>query len=132
MSSYTTEIDVRFRDIDAMGHVNNAVYATYVEQARTEYFRDVLDADLSRVSTVLASLSLDFRRPVELTDGAVAVGLDVVELGRSSVTMTHDLRVDGAVVAEGEATLVSLDPDSGEPAPIPPAFREGMASYHDL
>ena len=132
MSMYATEIDVRFRDIDAMGHVNNAVYATYVEQARTEYFRDVLDADLSRVSTVLASISFDFRRPVELTDGAVAVELDVAELGRSSVTMSHELRVDEELVAEGEATLVSLDPDSGEPAPIPPAFREGMASYHDL
>ncbi|MFW6317876.1 MAG: acyl-CoA thioesterase [Halorubrum sp.] len=132
MSTYTTEIDVRFRDIDAMGHVNNAVYATYLEQARTEYFRDVLDADLSRVSTVLASLSLDFRRPVELTDGTVAVDVDVAEMGRSSVSMAHELRVDDAVVAEAEATLVSLDPDSGEPAPIPAAFREGMASYHDL
>ena len=130
MSTYTTEIDVRFRDIDAMGHVNNAVYATYLEQARTEYFRDVLDADLSRVSSVLASLSLDFRRPVELTDGTVAV--DVAELGRSSVTMTHEFRVDGAVVAEAEATLVSLDPDSGEPVPIPPAFREEMTAYHEL
>jgi len=47
VNTYTTDIDVRFRDIDAMGHVNNAVYATYIEQARTEYFRDVLDADLS-------------------------------------------------------------------------------------
>ncbi|MFC7322996.1 acyl-CoA thioesterase [Halorubrum rutilum] len=132
MSTYTAEIDVRFRDIDAMGHVNNAVYATYLEQARTEYFRDVLDADLSRVSTVLASLSLDFRRPVELTDGTVAVDVDVAELGRSSVAMTHELRAGDAVVTEAEATLVSLDPDTGEPAPIPPAFRERMASYHGL
>ena len=132
MSTYTAEIDVRFRDIDVMGHVNNAVYATYLEQARTEYFRDVLDADLSRVSTVLASLSIDFRRPVELTDGTVAVDVDVAELGRSSVAMTHELRAGDAVVAEAEATLVSLDPDSGEPVPIPPALREGMASYHGL
>ncbi|MGM0684815.1 MAG: acyl-CoA thioesterase [Halobacteriota archaeon] len=132
MSTYTTEIDVRFRDIDAMGHVNNAVYATYLEQARTEYFRDVLGADLSRVSAVLASLSLDFRRPVELTDGTVAVDVDVAEMGRSSVTMTHEFRVDDAVVAEGEATLVSLDPDTGEPAPVPAALREGMSAYHGL
>ncbi|MDZ5810574.1 thioesterase family protein [Halorubrum sp. AD140] len=132
MSTYTTEIDVRFRDIDAMGHVNNAVYATYVEQARTEYFRDVLGADLSRVSTVLASLSLDFRRPVELTDGSVAIDLDVADIGRSSVTMTHEIRVDDTVAAEGEATLVSLDPDSGAPAPVPSAFRGEMESYHGL
>jgi acyl-CoA thioester hydrolase len=132
MTTFTTEIDVRFRDIDALGHVNNAVYATYLEQARTEYFRDVLGADLSRVSAVLASLSLDFRRPVELTDGTVAVDVDVAEIGRSSVTMTHEFRVDGAVVAEGEATLVSLDPDTGDPVPVPSALREGMTAYHDL
>ncbi|EMA67667.1 thioesterase superfamily protein [Halorubrum aidingense JCM 13560] len=134
MSTYTAEIDVRFRDIDAMGHVNNAVYATYVEQARTEYFRDVLDADLTRVSTVLASLSIDFRRPVELTDGTVTVSVDVAEIGRSSVTMTHEIRAgaDGAVVADADATLVALDPETGEPAPLPEAHRSEMESYHGL
>ncbi|MFW5917400.1 MAG: acyl-CoA thioesterase [Halorubrum sp.] len=132
MSTHTAEIDVRFRDIDAMGHVNNAVYATYVEQARTLYFRDVLDADISRVSTVLASLSLDFRRSVELTDGAVTVTSDVVEIGRSSVTMTHEVRTGDTVAAEAEATLVSLDPDSGTPAPVPEAYRSAMESYHGL
>ncbi|PAU79748.1 thioesterase [Halorubrum salipaludis] len=132
MTTYTTEIDVRFRDIDAMGHVNNAVYATYIEQARTAYFRDVLDADISRASTVLASLSLDFRRPVELVDGSVTVTVDVAEIGRSSTTMTHEVRTGDDIVAEAEATLVSLDPDSGEPAPIPDAYRSEMASYHDL
>ena len=132
MSTYIAEIDVRFRDIDAMGHVNNAVYATYVEQARTEYFRDVLDADLSAVSTVLASMSLDFRRPVELTDGSVTVTVDVVDIGRSSVTMSHEIRTGDAVVAEAEATLVSLDPESGEPCPVPAEYRSVMESYHDI
>ncbi|EMA58741.1 acyl-CoA thioesterase [Halorubrum lipolyticum] len=132
MNGYTTEIDVRFRDIDAMGHVNNAVYATYIEQARTEYFRDVLDADLSSLATVLASLSIDFRRPVELTDGTVAVDVSVAELGTSSVTMTHELRAGGEVVAEAEATLVSLDPDSGKPAPIADEHRSTIESYHDI
>ncbi|GAB7008659.1 acyl-CoA thioesterase [Halorubrum trueperi] len=132
MSTHTAEIDVRFRDIDAMGHVNNAVYATYVEQARTLYFRDVLDADISRVSTVLASLSLDFRRSVELTDGTVTVTSDVAEIGRSSVTMTHEVRADGDVAAEAEATLVSLDPDTETPTPIPKDYRSAMETYHGL
>ncbi|WP_435097141.1 acyl-CoA thioesterase [Halorubrum sp. N11] len=132
MSTYTTEIDVRFRDIDAMGHVNNAVYATYLEQARTEYFRDVLDADLSALATVLASVSIDFRRPVELTDAAVAVEIGIDELGTSSVTMTHEICTGDEVVAEAEATLVSLDPDSGKPAPIPDEHRSTIESYHGI
>ena len=131
MGTYTADIDVRFRDIDAMGHVNNAVYATYIEQARTRYFSDVLDADLSRVSTVLASISIDFRRPVELVDGEVTVTVDVADLGRSSATMTHEIRVGDAVAAEAEATLVALDPETGEPTPIPDDHREAMAAYRD-
>ncbi|GAA0552244.1 thioesterase family protein [Halorubrum ejinorense] len=132
MAPYTVDIDVRFRDIDALGHVNNAVYATYVEQARTRYFRDVLDMDISKSSSVLASLSIDFRRPIELTDGDVTVTVELADLGRSSATMTHEIRVGDAVAAEAEATIVSLDPDTGEPMPIPEAHRTAMESYHEL
>ena len=132
MARYTADIDVRFRDIDALGHVNNAVYATYIEQARTRYFRDVLDTDISKSSSVLASLSIDFRRPIELTDGDVTVTVELADLGRSSATMTHEVRVGDAVAAEAEATIVSLDPDTGEPMPIPEANRTAMESYHDL
>ncbi|KOX96869.1 acyl-CoA thioesterase [Halorubrum tropicale] len=132
MAPYTVDIDVRFRDIDALGHVNNAVYATYVEQARTRFFRDVLDIDISQSSTVLASLSIDFRRPIELPDETVTVTVELADLGRSSATMTHEIRVGDAVAAEAEATVVALDPETGEPAPIPEEHRAEMESYHDL
>ena len=132
MGTYTVDIDVRFRDIDALGHVNNAVYATYVEQARTRYFRDVLDVDISQSSNVLASLSIDFRRPIELPDGDVTVTVELADLGRSSATMTHESRAGDAVAAEAEATIVALDPETGEPAPIPEEHRAKMESYHDL
>ena len=132
MGTYTVDIDVRFRDIDALGHVNNAVYATYIEQARTRYFRDVLDVDISQSSNVLASLSIDFRRPIELTDDDVTVTVELADLGRSSATMTHEIRVGDAVAAEAEATIVALDPETGKPAPIPEEHRAKMESYHDL
>ena len=132
MGTYTVDIDVRFRDIDALGHVNNAVYATYVEQARTRYFRDVLDVDISQSSNVLASLSIDFRRPIELPDGDVTVTVELADLGRSSATMTHEIRAGDAVAAEAEATIVALDPETGKPTPIPEEHRAKMESYHDL
>ncbi|WP_281195284.1 thioesterase family protein [Halorubrum sp. F4] len=130
MSTYTTDVPVRFRDIDAMGHVNNAVYATYLEQARTDYFRDVLEADLSAVATVLASVSIQFRRPVELTDGAVTVEIDVPELGRSSVPMTYEIRARGEVVAEAESVQVAVD--DGSSRPIPDEYREAIETYHGI
>ena len=135
MPVHSTEIEVRFRDIDALGHVNNAVYATYTEQARTAYFRDVLDTDLSQASTVLASTSFDFQRSVELTDETVTVLSGVDEIGRSSISMTYEIRVGGDgddLAAEAEATIVYLDPETDEPAPVPEPMRETLMSYHDL
>ena len=131
MSTYTTAIAVRFRDIDAMGHVNNAVYATYLEQARTAYVRDVLGADLSSIPTVLASLSLEFRRPVLLEDGSVTVEIDVPELGESSVPMTYEIRTDDGVVAEAESVQVAVD-DEGSSRPIPEEHRTAIESYHGI
>lgn len=130
MGTYTAEIAVRFRDIDAMGHVNNAVYATYLEQARTEYFRDVLGADLSSVPTVLASMSMEFRRPVLLEDGVVTVEIDVPEVGESSLPMTYELRTDEEVVAEAESVQVAVD-ETGSSRPIPEAYRTAIVDYHD-
>lgn len=132
MSTFSTSIDVRFRDIDSMGHVNNAVYATYLEQARTRYFADVLGVDLSTVSTVLASLSLEYRRPIELSDGTVTVVIDVAELGRSSLPMTYEVRTDDGVAATAESTQVVIDPETGESRPIPAEYRERIRSYHGL
>lgn len=131
MSTYTARIPVRFRDLDAMGHVNNAVYATYLEQARTEYFRDVLGADLSSVLTVIASMSIEFRRPIHLEDESVAVEIDVPELGDSSVPMTYELRTDEGVVAEAESVQVAVDAD-GSSRPIPEEYRTAIVAYHDI
>ncbi|ESS03934.1 MAG: putative thioesterase [uncultured archaeon A07HR67] len=129
--AYRTEIPVRFRDVDAMGHVNNAVYATYLEQARTHYYRDVLGADLSAVSTVLASVSVQFYDPVELDDEAVGVALAVSELGESSIPMTYELRAGGDVVAEAESVQVAVDGEE-KSRPIPETYREAIEAYHGL
>lgn len=131
MSTYTAEFDVRFRDIDAMGHVNNAVYATYAEQARARYFQEVLHEDLSSISTVLAALSIQFHRPIELDEGKVAVDVDVPELGTSSIPMEYAIRTDEGVAAEAESTQVVVD-ERGESRPIPETYREAIASYHGL
>lgn len=58
---FTLPIEVRFRDLDVMGHLNNAVYASYLEQARAEYFQSVLASPLDEVPTVLVHLEVDYR-----------------------------------------------------------------------
>lgn len=132
MTSYETRIPVRFRDIDAMGHVNNAVYATYFEQARADYFRDVLGEALTDVDTVLVSLSVDYRRPIE-PDQTVTVAVEVDRLGESSITMTYEIvREDGATAAEGETVQVAFDPAAETSRPLPEEWRTTITEYHGL
>ena len=131
MSQFSSDVQVRFRDIDAMGHVNNAIYATYVEQARTDYFDRVLDAGLDDVSTVLASLELSYERPI-LLEQSVTVTIDVPGLGRSSLPMEYEVLADGERAATAKSVQVFLDPETGESAPIPERFRERITEFEGL
>ena len=131
MSQFSSEVQVRFRDIDAMGHVNNAVYATYVEQARTEYFHRVLDTGLDAVSTVLASLELSYEQPI-LLDQSVTVTINVPELGRSSLPMEYEILADGERAATAKSVQVFLNSETGEPYPIPERFRERITEFEGL
>ncbi len=125
---HETEIDVRYRDIDTMGHVNNAVYATYFEQARIEYIEDVVGEEPLAVGAVLADLHVDFERPVEYGE-TIRVGTRVGELGTSSVPVEHEIRVDGDVAATAEAAMVTYDRETAEPRPVPDRWRERIRAH---
>ena len=123
---YETAIPVRFRDIDAMGHVNNAVYATYLEQARADFFREVVDEGLTEVETVLASLTIEFRQPIT-ADQTVTVGLSIPELGKASIPMEYEIRrEDGTVAATAETVQVAYDSAAESSRPIPVVWREAI------
>ncbi|NEU56145.1 thioesterase family protein [Halorussus sp. MSC15.2] len=129
--SFTVDVDVRFQDLDTMGHVNNAVYATYFEQARVAYFEEVLDVPLHEVESVLANLEIDFRRPVEMV-GEVTVGVRVTELGTTSIPMEYEVRADGEIAATGETVQVAVDSETGSSRPIPEAWREQIRDFEGL
>ncbi|MEA1931158.1 MAG: thioesterase family protein [Euryarchaeota archaeon] len=125
---FTTPVSVRFRDIDAFGHVNNAVHVSYIEEARVAYFEQVLGVDLGSVGTVVASLSVDYRQPIELDD-EVVVETTVPEIGTTSLTLDHELRVDGEIVATATVVLVQYDYEADEPVAIPDAWRSTIAAF---
>jgi len=125
---HETEITVRFRDIDAMGHVNNAVFSTYVEQARVEYLADVVGSEVPDVGAVLADLHIDFERPIEYGE-SVVVHTRVDELGTASIPVVHEVRADGERAATAEALMVAYDSEAGESRPIPEAWREAIRAH---
>jgi acyl-CoA thioester hydrolase len=120
---FETTIRVRYRDLDTNGHVNNAVYGTYLEETRDRFYRDTLDAGLDELHTVLVSSAVEYERPVDPGD-RVVVTLTLPDLGESSIPMAYDLRLDGgARVATGETVQVWVDEDGGSTA-IPDWVRE--------
>ncbi|NGM71060.1 acyl-CoA thioesterase [Natronolimnobius sp. AArcel1] len=120
---YEVDIDVRLRDIDFMGHVNNATYATYLEQAREAYFRDVLGVSLTEVGTVLARLEIDYTRPID-ADAAVTVALGVPELGTSSIPIEYEIRTNDEQAATAKTVQVLVDETTDSSKPLPEQWRE--------
>jgi acyl-CoA thioester hydrolase len=123
---YRTTVEVRYCDLDTFGHVNNAVYATFCEEARVDYFRDVLDQGVHEVSFVVARLELDFERSIPDV-GAATVAVGITGFGRTSFTMEYELRYEGEVVASGESVQVAVD-DDGRPTAVPEEWREQVAA----
>ena len=122
--AHETTVPVRYRDLDPQGHVNNAVFATYVEEGRVDFLRAVLDVPRTDPPVVVASLSFDFERRVTLDDRQVVVTTRVPALGRTSVTTAHEVRVGENVAASAEAILVHVT--DGEPTPLPASWRTAL------
>jgi len=135
---YTTEVEVRYADIDTYGHVNNATYATYFEEARIDYLYDVIDADEALLSgsesgtgIVIANLEVDFVQPVKIND-SVAVAVRVPRLGQKSFPFEYEVRTEDGVAATGETTVVTYDRDTESSRPIPEDWRDAITQFEGL
>jgi acyl-CoA thioester hydrolase len=128
---HRTRLEVRLGDLDPFGHVNNAVIATYVEQGRVLYLRDVLGTGVDPVSMpfILARLEIDYLSQVMFSD-AVEVGSRVDWIGRTSIGMSHLLvNQDGRELARSDAVLVAFDYSIEKPMPVTDTWRATMVAH---
>ena len=131
---FTARIPVRWGDQDALGHVNNAAYLTYVEQARIEWLRSLADADRDwpgapTSGPILAAADLQFKRPI-VYPATVVVRMTARPPGRTSAGIDAELTVEGdegAVYATAGTTLVWVDYATGRPTPLPEVLRDRLA-----
>lgn len=129
-------IEVRYGDLDPQGHVNNASYLTYLEQARIAYIRQLslwpTDSFLD-IGIILANAQLTFRSPI-LFGQPVRVGVRVTRLGNKSLAMEYRLEDEqtGQELASGLTVLVTYDYHSGQTIPIPPKWRETISQFEGL
>jgi acyl-CoA thioester hydrolase len=116
---------VRFRDLDALGHVNNAVFLTYFESARIAYWLHTTRRQgLGALDMILARAEVDYRSPLAYGD-SVEISVGCTSLGRSSFVLEGDMheRASGRLVAESRKVLVHYDFAAGRSRPLPEDLR---------
>jgi acyl-CoA thioester hydrolase len=113
------ELEIRWRDMDAYRHVNNAVYATYLEECRDEFIELVLRGVGDPWDYVLARVAIDFRNELTQDDDRIVVTCAVERIGNSSITLREEIRTAaGELAAEAEAVVVARDRKTGRSRPL--------------
>jgi acyl-CoA thioester hydrolase len=123
------QIEIRWRDLDAYGHVNNAVYLTYLEEVRDEWLERTLDSH-DAWDYVIARVAIDFRRELTQADDQIVARCSLARLGNSSLTTHEELLVGPELAAEAEVVLVARDRETGRSRPL--ADRERGAFEQEL
>jgi acyl-CoA thioester hydrolase len=120
-------IEIRWRDVDAYQHVNNAVYATYLEECRDEWVERQLDGVGDSWDYVLARVAIDYRSELRLEHEYVTVRCRLERIGTSSITLAEEISTDdGRISAEAEAVLVARDRETGRSRLLTDSEREAF------
>ena len=129
--AFSTRLSVRFRDCDPMGHVNNAVYLTYLEVARVEFWREATGTNLGPgLSIILARVACNYRAPAKPGD-ELEVRCNIGDIGRSSFTMVYEVvnAATGQLLADAESVQVAYDYSANRSVPIPADVRPVLERY---
>ena len=122
-------VEIRWRDVDAYRHVNNAVYATYLEECRDEWMELALGKAGDLWDFVLARVAIDFREELTQEDDEVVVSVTLARIGTASLVLREEIRkLDGTLSAEAEAVLVARDRATGRSRPLTGQERDALTA----
>jgi acyl-CoA thioester hydrolase len=127
---YRHRVGVRFRDCDAMGHVNHAVYFTYFEQCRLHLWRELTGAAHPHTRVVIARAECDYRAPAHFGDD-LDVSVRIGSVGRTSFVLEYQIArsgTDSLVIAIGKTVMVAYDRDAARSIALPDATRTLLES----
>jgi len=129
-------IEVRYGDLDPQGHLNNAKYLTYFEQARIHYLAQLglfsKNQSFIEIGIILAEARITFLAPVHF-GAEIKIGMRVSGMGNKSMTTEYTLRETSTEqeLANGSAVLVAYDYRTGKTIPIPDAWREKIDKFEN-
>ena len=131
---YKTPIAIRFSDMDAYGHVNNAVYLTYFEVARSHYWKDVAKWDWNESGVILGRSEINYLKPIVMHD-EIACYVRVTRIGNSSFDVMHVLvkiTPEGEeICTTGKTVCISYDYTANKSVTIPATQRQRMIDYDE-
>jgi acyl-CoA thioester hydrolase len=131
---YKTPISIRFSDMDAYGHVNNAVYLTYFEIARSNYWRDIIQWNWGEHGIILGRSEINYLKPLTLND-EIACYVRTTRIGNSSFDVVHVLvkiTPNGEeICTTGKTVCISYDYTANKSVPIPKPQRQKMIEYDE-
>lgn len=130
-SPFSIRFPVRFRDIDVLGHVNNAVYFTYMEQARTEYWMKVFEVeDLNGISFIVAHAECDFKKSARMGD-EIQVTIKTSSIGKSSFVWDYEIlnAANSELFARGKTIQVYFDYTTQKSVPVPSDVRSKLLDH---
>ena len=128
--SHQKRIEIRWRDLDSYGHVNQAVYLTYAEEVLDDWFRTKLGRDPGvGWDYVARRTTIDYRGELRLADRGAVGSAELAQLGTTSLTARVVLSApDGRVATELELVIVAIDGKGGAPRPLTDAERSALSA----
>jgi len=131
---YKTVISVRFSDIDAVGHVNNAVYLTYFEEGRLKYWHEVINWDWNKNGVIVGRSEVNYLKPIMLQDEIMCY-VRTSRIGNSSFDIMHILvrktEHGEEICTTGKTVCISYDYTANKSVPIPAVERQKMIEYDE-
>ena len=129
--NHQMSVQIRFSDIDMLGHVNNAVYMNYFDMAKTKYFQAVHDAeDWSRLDVVVANVSVDFLHPVFFNEDII-VKTKITRLGNKSFNMIQQIEMaaSGEIKTVSRSVMVGFDIPTSSSKPLTERWKEQVRKF---
>ena len=128
--SHQKRIEIRWRDLDSYGHVNQAVYLTYAEEVLDDWFRTKLGRDPGvGWDYVARRTTIDYRGELRLADRVAVGSAELAQLGTTSLTARVTLSApDGRVATELELVIVAIEGKGGAPRPLTDAERSALSA----
>ena len=125
------KIQVRFADLDVMGHVNNSVYLSYFEMTRVHYFKELVGTrwDWRKEGVLLVRNEIDYLKPILLNDEP-EVYMSLEKIGEKSISLLYEIKINHEVYTKGRSVLVCFNSVEGKTIPVPKAMAEALGKLN--